>query len=164
MTKQKNYKSLIFYFLMSLILLDFGNEIKKLSYNFIDYTSPFNNPFIAIIHTKNFGCAFSLLQNMAPFLAILGLIAVIFIGYYIFRFIPFKDKFTLIVLTLLSGGTLGNMIERLKFGYVVDYIKIKKINFPVFNAYDIMICASIILYLIFILIDYKKKDNQNDKA
>ncbi len=164
MTKQKNYKSLIFYFLMSLILLDFGNELKKISYSFLDYTSPFDNPFITIIHTKNFGCAFSLFQNMAPLFAILGLIAVIFIGYYIFRFIPFKNKFSLIILTLLSGGTLGNMIERLKFGYVVDYIKLKGINFPVFNAFDMMICLSIILYLIFILIDYKKEENKDEKA
>ncbi len=149
----KDKKALIFYFLMGLILLDFGNQLKKISYN--PYFQLKTNPVFSIVHVNNSGGAFSLFQNGAQILAILGIIVILFLIYYVYKNISFKDKFSLLSITLFSAGVLGNLIERIKFGYVVDYIKLNFINFPVFNSFDIMICVGIILYVIFVLIDFK---------
>ena len=71
----------------------------------------------------------------------------------IFKNITFKDKIQLLALTVFSAGTLGNTIERLRFGYVVYYIKLNFIKFPVFNAFDIMICIGICLYCFYLFFD-----------
>jgi len=67
-----------------------------------------------------------------------------------------------LALTLFSAGTLGNVIERFKFGYVVDYIKLNFINFPVFNAFDVMICLGIFVYCLYILLENKKVKNETN--
>lgn len=152
--KKGNIKSFLFYFLMSLILLDFGNQLKKISANYIGHT----NPFFSVTQINNTGSAFSLFQNCTDIVIILGFLAIIFIGYYIYRYIPFKEKTSLLVLTLFAGGTLGNSIERITTGHVVDYIRLSFINFPVFNAFDIMICLAIFIYIIFILFEFKGKN------
>ena len=156
----KDKKALAFYFLMTLIFLDFGNHLKRISYN--SFFENFNNPVFSIIHLNNSGSAFSLFQNQAKILAVFGIIAVLIIFFHVLKNITFNDKHTLLSLTLFSAGTIGNVIERLQFGYVIDYIKLNFIDFPVFNSYDIMICLGIILYIIFVLFENKKAENEQN--
>ncbi len=153
----KHYKSFLFYVFLNLILLDFGNQLRNLSFKLIGY----KNPIFSIYHMKNTGSAFSTFENYTFALALLGLVAVIFIGYYIYKNISFQKKLPLIILTLFSAGTLGNMIERLTKGYVVDYIRLNFINFAIFNAFDVMICTSIFIYIVYLL---KTTGDNNGKA
>lgn len=160
----KDKKACIFYFLMTIILLDFGNQLRRIS--FLPYIEKINNSIFSIVHLNNTGSAFSLLQNQAKILAFFGILVVIFIAIEVFKTISFKDKTELLALTLFSAGALGNIIERLQFGYVVDYIKLNFINFPIFNAFDIMICTGIGLYCFYIFYDFKniiKVNNELDK-
>ena len=113
------------------------------------------NSVFSIIHVDNTGSAFGLFQDSTFLLSVLGVIAVIFISFYVFKNISFKDKIELFSLTIFMGGTLGNLYERIKFGHVVDYIKLNFISFPVFNAFDIMICIGVFLYIVFVLFDFK---------
>lgn len=156
----KDKKACIFYFLMTIILLDFGNQLRNISYYLSVNT--INNPIFSIIHLNNTGSAFSLLQNKAEILAYFGIFVVLFIAFQIFKNITFSDKNQLLALTLFNSGALGNIIERFRFGYVIDYIKLNFINFPVFNAFDIMICTGIFLYCINIFFEAKKVKNDNN--
>ena len=149
----KDKKACIFYFLMTIILLDFGNQLRKISH--LTSIDSIDNPIFSIVHINNTGSAFSMFQNNAKILAIFGILVVLFIAYEVFKTISFNDKTELLALTLFSAGALGNIIERLQFGYVVDYIKLNFVNFPVFNAFDIMICVGIALYGLFIFLDFK---------
>ena len=149
----KDKRACIFYFLMSIIFWDFGNQLRKISYN--SYFDDYKNPVFSIIHVDNTGSAFGLFQDSTFLLSVLGVIAVIFISFYVFKNISFKDKIELFSLTIFMGGTLGNLYERIKFGHVVDYIKLNFISFPVFNAFDIMICIGVFLYIVFVLFDFK---------
>ena len=149
-------RAMIFYFLMILILLDFGNSLSKLSYN--PYLSDFSNPVFSIIHTTNTGSAFGLFKNNSFALAIFGIFALIFLTYYVYKNITFNDKLELLAITVFSAGALGNLIERVRFGHVIDYINLNFINFPVFNAFDIMICLGVFLYFIFVLQDLRKEN------
>ena len=143
MFKIKDKKAFIFYFLMSIIFVDLGNRLRKLSYvpKIQDF---FDNSFISIMHVENTGGAFSILQNHTAFL----------IGWHVYKEIRYKDKAELISLTLFSAGTLGNLIERILNGKVVDYIKLEYFNFPVFNAFDIMICLGILAYTAFVVFEF----------
>lgn len=163
MKKIKDRKAFIFYFLMSIIFLDFGNQIRKISY--IPEFNNIDNVIFKIVHINNTGSAFSLMEDKTLFLSVFGIIAIILISLYVIFNISFtKDKFVLFATTIFTGGTLGNLTERIQTGYVVDYIKLNFIDFPVFNAFDIMICTGIFLYIIFVLFqdNFKKKINDNN--
>ena len=156
----KDKKACIFYFLMTIILLDFGNQLKKMSFS--SYIENINNPIFSITHLNNTGSAFSLFQNQALILGIIGVLIILIIAYQIFTKVSFNDKLRLLSLTIFSAGALGNAIERFQHGHVVDYIKINFVNFPVFNAFDIMICTGIFLYCTYIFLDIKKEKNEQN--
>ena len=160
----KDKKAFIFYFLMSIIFWDFGNQLRKISHN--SYFDSFNNPVFSIIHVNNTGGAFGLFQNHIDLLVVIGIVAVFIISLYVYKNLSFKDKIELFSLTVFMGGTLGNLFERIKFGHVIDYIKLNFINFPVFNAFDIMICFGVFLYIVFLLLDlkaFKGQINDNNR-
>lgn len=156
MKNNTSLRALIFYFLMILILLDFGNGLRKLSYN--PYFDNYSNPVFSIIHTTNTGSAFGLFENNSFNLAIFGIIALAFLIYYIYKNVTFNDKLELLAITVFSAGALGNLIERLRFNHVIDYINLNFINFPVFNAFDVMICCGIFLYFILVSLDLRKEN------
>tara|TARA_B100000886_G_scaffold154025_1_gene104842 strand:+ start:702 stop:1163 length:462 start_codon:yes stop_codon:yes gene_type:complete len=87
---------------------------------------------------KNYGAAFNIFSGSRIFLSLISIFFSILLIYLIFR------KNTLISLDLYSysfilGGTIGNGIDRLYKGFVVDFINLNFINFPVFNIADISI-------------------------
>lgn len=159
----KDKRAFLFYFLMTLIFLDFANQIKVLSYN--PAVLNYDNFLFSIVHVNNSGGAFSLFQNNAYILACFAVVVLAYIAFYVFKKVTFEDKFTLLSLTLFSAGTLGNLIERIKFNYVVDYIKLNFIDFPIFNSFDIMITVGIALYILFVLFKKEtvKENKNNDK-
>lgn len=157
----KDKRACIFYFLMIIIFLDFGNHLRRISYNPV--VENIDNFLFSVVHTNNSGSAFGLFQNNAKILAIFGIIIVFFVAFEIFKNITFNDKNELLALTLFSAGTIGNVVERLNFGHVVDYIKLSFIDFPIFNAFDIMICTGIFLYFICVILEIKSEANKNRK-
>ncbi len=99
---------------------------------------------------KNYGAAFNILSGSRIFLSLISIIFSILLIYLIFR------KYTLNSLDLFSysfilGGTVGNGIDRIYKGFVVDFINLNIINFPVFNIADMSINIGfiILLYKIF---------------
>jgi signal peptidase II len=96
---------------------------------------------------KNYGAAFNILSGSRIFLSFISITFSIFLIYYIL-----KKKNTLNLLNLYSysfilGGTFGNGIDRIFKGFVVDFINLNMINFPVFNIADISINIGFILLL-----------------
>ncbi len=102
---------------------------------------------------KNYGAAFNIFSGSRIFLSLISIFFSILLIYLIFR------KNTLNSLNLYSysfilGGTLGNGIDRIYKGFVVDFINLNIINFPVFNIADI----SINIGFIFLLYNIFKKN------
>ena len=71
--------------------------------------------------------------------------------------------FTFIVMVILAGG-IGNMIDRLAYGYVVDFLYVKLINFPIFNFADCCVVIGAALLLVAFLFVYKDEKIQPVKA
>ncbi len=95
---------------------------------------------------KNYGAAFNILSGSRIFLSLISILFSILLIYLIFR------KNTLNVFDLYSysfilGGTIGNGIDRIYKGFVVDFINLNIINFPVFNIADISINIGFIFLL-----------------
>ena len=79
---------------------------------------------------------------------------------YVIINLPATRKYMplLITCTLLVSGAVGNFIDRVRFGYVRDFIYFKLINFPVFNVADCYVTVSVALLIILILFVYKEDD------
>lgn len=155
MRKRQQTKAFLFYFLMSIILLDFGNKISDLSYN-PNFQQMSLEPLFSISHTTNSGSAFGLFSHSSLLLILIGIFAICFLSFYIWKYVTYDKKIELISITLFSAGTLGNLIERIKFGYVVDYIKLNFIDFPIFNIFDCFICLGVVIYCMFVLFNTKE--------
>ena len=81
------------------------------------------NPFFQIVHVANTGVAFGLLRNLGVVFIIVPLIISGIIVYYARRLRP-DQKFMAVALGLTLGGALGNVIDRVRLGYVVDYFDV----------------------------------------
>ncbi|WP_029321392.1 signal peptidase II [Butyrivibrio sp. AE3004] len=108
---------------------------------------------------KNRGAAFGILQDQKVFFVMIAIMILIVIAYVLFQ-LPMEKKYTIlqIILVMIASGAAGNMIDRLKNDYVVDFISFVIINFPIFNVADIYVTVSTILFIILFLFYYKEKD------
>lgn len=118
------------------------------------------NNFFNITYAKNIGAAWSILGGARLLLILISIFCLIFIYLFLIKNKKLK-KLEKISYGLLIGGILGNLIDRIIYGYVIDYLdfNIFGYNYPIFNIADICIVISIIILLI-ITIKGDKNDNK----
>ena len=95
---------------------------------------------------KNYGAAFNIFSGSRVFLSLISIIFSILLIYLIFRKNTL-NSFDLYSYSFILGGTIGNGIDRIYRGFVVDFINLNIINFPVFNIADISINIGFIILL-----------------
>ena len=95
---------------------------------------------------KNYGAAFNILSGSRVFLSLISIIFSILLIYLIFRKNTL-NPFDLYSYSFILGGTIGNGIDRIYKGFVVDFINLNIINFPVFNIADVSINIGFIILL-----------------
>ena len=109
--------------------------------------------FVRIVHWVNTGAAFGMFQGGNAVL--IGLTVAITLAILIYyQTLPEDHLFQRICLALMVGGSIGNLIDRLTLGYVVDFVAIGR--FPVFNLADSCVTVSVILLLISTIIEERK--------
>ena len=113
---------------------------------------------LVIMPTKNYGAGFSILSGQTWLL--ISITVVFLTGLIIFD-IMFKRKSTLfgVATGLIIAGGIGNLIDRIFFGYVRDFIYLEFIDFPVFNVADMALTFGVILLAVYILFFNKDKKN-----
>ena len=108
--------------------------------------------FLQLTYVQNDGAAFSMLEGQHWIFAIVfALFAVFIVWEFSKKRLPFTTFDRFCIVAVFSGG-LGNMIDRLRLGYVIDMIETDFMNFPIFNVADIFItcgCIALITSLIF---------------
>lgn len=119
-------------------------------------------PFIIIRHhfefryVENYGAAFGILQQKRVFFIIITSIVILGIIYYLYKNFNTLTTIAKFSITLLLGGAIGNLIDRIRLGYVVDFIRvniIKSYDFPVFNFADIFVVVGTILICYIVIFD-----------
>ena len=115
--------------------------------------------FFQITYAKNTGVAFSILEGKQIFIIIMTLIVLGIIIKYIKELAT--TKYDIISYALVIGGALGNLLDRVIYGYVIDFLdfQIFNYNFPIFNVADIGIVVGIFLLL---LKNLKESRNDNE--
>ena len=109
--------------------------------------------FVRIVHWVNTGAAFGMFQGGNAVLIGLTVAITLAILFY-YQTLPEDHLFQRICLALMVGGSIGNLIDRLTLGYVVDFVAVGR--FPVFNLADSCVTVSVILLLISMIIEERK--------
>lgn len=115
----------------------FGNDIEVIG------------GFFYIIHVGNTGAAWSMFSGQSVLLALLAAATLVAIFFWRHA-LGLRSRFTQICFGLLCGGVVGNLVDRLMHGHVIDFIDLHfgSYIYPTFNVADSGICVGVILYLI----------------
>lgn len=123
------------------------------------------NPFIIIKNVfqlqylENRGAAFGVLQNQRTFF-IFSFIIIVAAVLYLYIKLPVTKRFLPLHVcsVLIVSGAFGNLIDRIRLGYVVDFFYFELINFPIFNVADILVVVGTIILAALILFFYKEDE------
>lgn len=161
MNNKKRVFSLLFYIIGIAILTELDQITKVLAESKLMGKPDFKVIGDAFVfsYLRNAGAAWGMLSGKINLFIIFTVVIVLFVTYVIIN-MPVTKKYMplLITCTLLVSGAAGNFIDRVRFGYVRDFIYFKLINFPVFNVADCYVTVSVVLLIILILFVYKEDD------
>ena len=120
---------------------------------------PILQDVLELNYLENRGAAFGLLQNQKVFFVLIALVILFVIG-YVLILMPDDVKYNKmhILLVVMASGACGNMIDRIRTDYVVDFISFVIIHFPIFNVADIYVTVATFLFIILFLFVYKEND------
>lgn len=149
---------------MVLILAGLDQWVKSLAVLYLKDKAPFVviEGVFEFFYLENRGAAFGIFQNQRwIFLILTALIMVGLVWLYgripaVKRYVPLR-----ICIVASFAGAVGNMIDRIKNGYVVDFLYFKLIDFPVFNIADIYVTLSVILAMVLFLFYYNEEEIQD---
>lgn len=127
--------------------------------------APFIPGVVSIFSTHNYGASWSILSGATWFFIVLGCV---FVAAMIAFDIFYKKDFGAngwyrAGFVLLLSGILGNLIDRIAFGYVRDFIRLEFINFPIFNIADIALTCGCICIIVFILF-FAMRDKKDEQS
>ena len=155
----KSFIKYIIFALASIILIFIDQYTKSLAYSKLHNKPPYVviDNVLEFVYTENKGAAFGILQGRhILFYTITFIILVaIFVSLYKLELTKHSIPY-FIFLILIFSGAIGNLIDRVKNRYVIDFIYFKPINFPVFNFADMLITIACVLILISTFTIYRK--------
>lgn len=121
---------------------------------------PIIEDVIHLTYVENTGAAFGMMKNMRWLFMIVSSVAIIALLIYLFKK-KSKSRLENWAIALIVGGGIGNMIDRVVLGYVVDMIDFRLINFAVFNVADSFVCIGAGLLMLHIILlgikEYKEE-------
>ena len=119
-------------------------------------------------YVENRGMAFGLLSDHRWVFMVLSVLGIALVGFYLYRYV--RSTLGRVSLALIIGGGIGNMIDRISLGFVVDFIDFCLFDFWVwvFNVADAAVCVGAALFALDLILevvrDYKKSHNGNEKT
>lgn len=153
------------YILLSVFYVLLDHITKFFVINNIPYYSSIKiNDYFSFVNISNTGVAFSMFQNNNIFFLVLVSLVILFLIYFIVKNKNELKKLQLHSLFLILSGGIGNLIDRIFRGAVVDFIDVgyKDVyRWPAFNVADSCVCIGIALFIISILFFNKAKSEVN---
>ena len=115
----------------------------------------FSNNLLNVVYIQNTGAAFSILQNSTGFLIVVSIVALLIMLYFVIKNMENIFMRDLFFLSILTSGILGNLYERVLFGFVRDFFELTFVNFPIFNISDVYINVGVLGIMVLILLTKK---------
>lgn len=110
-------------------------------------------------YLENRGAAFGMMQGKQSFFFIVAAVVIVVSAYLLWK-IPVTKRYLplLLCMCLIVAGAIGNMIDRVSLGYVVDFLYFKLIDFPIFNVADCYVTAATAVAALLIMFSYKEEE------
>ena len=120
--------------------------------------------FFKLTYTNNHGAAFSILEGRQVLIILVSLLVFIYLVYELFKK-KNNSRILCVSICLILGGLLGNLIDRLVYSHVRDFLdfKIFSYDFAIFNIGDIGIVVGVVLMLIGIILEEKDGDKNKGR-
>ena len=154
----------VIYILYSLICLllvaiDYVTKIRVFEYLRGMPGVPVIEGILQFRYCENTGAAFSLFQGKAD---ILGIVSAVVLVLFVVGIIIEKPRSNLLLsaMTLLIAGGTGNVIDRFTRGFVVDFIELKFMTFPIFNVADVFVTVGAGLLILYVLKKFGKVESK----
>ena len=131
-----------FYLIISLLIVTFDYIIKLKVKNNMNVGESINvvGNFFKITYIQNKGAAFGMLQEQQNLFLIVGFITIVFL---VNLFLKTEDKITKIAISMVIGGAIGNIVDRLLYGYVVDMFDFNGVWSYIFNFADVCVVLGV---------------------
>lgn len=131
------------------ILVDFFSKYMVSKLMTINETINLIDNFFRITYVKNTGAAFSIFSNNTILVIIISVIVIGFLLFYIYKN-KGNNKLENVSYAFILGGAISNLIDRLVYGYVIDFLDFEILSYdaPIFNLADTFIVIGVILFLI----------------
>ena len=108
----------------------------------------------------NTGAAWGMFGDSTQVLAVMSLVVCIVLTAYLFFLSPRPSLLETVGVALVVAGGLGNAVDRFTLGYVVDFIEPVFVDFPIFNVADIGVTCGFILFVLGMLLEYRRADKE----
>lgn len=158
---KKKIISLFLDFLFIILLIVLDQYTKLLAVANLKDQQPYVllDHILELFYLENCGAAFGMLQNQQLFFIFMAILILMAILIVLFK-VPAEKKYLYMhmFLILIASGAVGNMIDRIRLGYVVDFIYFVLIDFPIFNVADIYVTIGTAFLILVILFYYKEED------
>lgn len=143
-----------------IILADFFS--KRAAVKFLkDESIELINGILRFSYVENTGAAFGIMKDMRWFFIFITFMLIIIL-FLLFKKTYYKNAFMRIGVIFVISGAIGNLIDRIFLGYVVDFIDFYIINFPVFNIADCFVCVGAVMLCIhYLFIEKDINDERN---
>ncbi len=125
-------------------------------------TLPIIEDVLHLTYVENTGAAFGMMKDQRWLFMIVSTVAIIALLIYLFKK-KTQPKLENLAIAFIVGGGIGNMIDRVLLGYVVDMIDFRLINFAVFNVADSFVCVGAGLLMLYIILS-GVKEYKEEKA
>ena len=116
----------------------------------------FMKGIVSILYVRNTGAAWGMFEGKMFFFYLITAVAVGTLLYLMFKE-KGKSKLLLTAYSLILAGAVGNFIDRIRLGYVVDMIKFEFIDFPIFNVADICLTIGVIFLFYYVIFKEQSK-------
>lgn len=125
-------------------------------------TVPLWKNVLHLTYVENTGAAFGMMKDARWVFLILSTAAIVGIAVYLF-FGYARGTLATVAFSMIVSGGIGNMIDRIALGYVIDFIDFRLIHFAVFNGADSFVCVGAGLLVLSLILDilHEKKEKKN---
>ncbi len=125
-------------------------------------TCPIINDVLHLTYAENRGAAFGILADNRWVFLIISTVAILAMAFYLFSGLSEGRLWGISLAMIISGG-IGNMIDRVALGYVVDFIDFRLINFAIFNGADSFVCVGAGLLMLSLVLDMIKERKREER-
>lgn len=150
---KKTVKCIILYAVLfaAMLAIDLITKLMVIKYFRVGISVSIIDGILNFTYVRNPGAAFGIFKNSTAILTILSIVILAGIAVAMIKFRP-KGELIKIAVCMICAGAVGNLIDRIRFGYVIDFIDVNFFNFPVFNIADCLVCIGAFMLVLYLLL------------